>query len=153
MMSSSRQASTEDRVSSGTNHPIGLRRGRVLWIVIVVALLAYLVPGPPGFATAYSLSAMIEDAEANGVFVGGPRTEALNRLALVYDARRDLRDAFGLSGKIRTRDLIAWALSRPDSSAASLVKFSRGYQQMLVEWDDPGGVSETTIPDAAPEKS
>ena len=66
-----------------------------------------------------------------------PTREALNRLGLVYDARRDLRLAFGLDD-VRVRDLLEWAVTSGDDDAVSLKRFLPIYRSVIAQIDKAG---------------
>jgi hypothetical protein len=113
-------------------------------------VLLYLAPGPAGFATAVSLAAIEEQAEANGVTVDPAVREAFNRTALLYDSRVDLRAAFGEGPTLNSRQLIEWAADRPDSSAASLKRFEQLLRRALTQWDADGDAGASFPKTGAP---
>jgi hypothetical protein len=116
---------------------------RAMWVkrflaaLAVIAVVAYLVPGPAGYANSPSLPVAQQQAKASDVTLNDDRTEALNRLVLIHDRRSDLQEAFGAGTNLNTRALLEWVLGQADSDAKSLASFIPEFQALVTDWDTP----------------
>jgi hypothetical protein len=97
--------------------------------------VAYMWPGPTGFAQSPAFADIRVQAEAENVTLNTKEAEALNRLALVLEGRTDLQAAFGTGTNLNVRALLEWVVGQPDSDAKSLQHFVPQFQALIADWD------------------